>query len=102
MLDAIEQHRLEIETICRRHDVKLLQLFGSATRDTFDAARSDFDFFVEFNSYDSPSLADEGFGLQEDLEKALGRKIDLVVPSGVKNRKFLAHAARNAVTLYAA
>jgi uncharacterized protein len=102
VIALIEQHRAEIDAICRTRRVRTLQLFGSAAHGTFDDATSDLDFFVEFASYDAPTLADDWFGLQEDLERVLGRKVDLVVPSGVKNPLFLSHASRNVVTLYAA
>jgi uncharacterized protein len=101
-LPALDPHLPQIEAICRRHGVKLLQAFGSAVTDAFDPERSDVDLFVEFASYDSPRLADDWFELQEELESMLGRKVDLVVPSAVRNPKFLRHASRNAVTLYAA
>ncbi len=45
---AVERHRAAIEELCRRYGVTKLDVFGSATREDFDEARSDVDFLVEF------------------------------------------------------
>ena len=102
VLTLIEKHRKEIEVLCRKHAVKRLELFGSAATGQFDAHSSDLDFFVEFVSYDSPSIADQWFGLQEDLQKLLGVKVDLVSPRTASNPYFLQSANRDKITLYAA
>jgi predicted nucleotidyltransferase len=102
MLSLIEANRQQIADLCCRHGVKRLELFGSAARGDFDPAKSDLDFFVEFVSYDTPTIADQWFGLQEDLEKLLGRHVDLTSLRTAKNPYFLEIANRNKVTLYAA
>src|SRR4030081_1381086 len=102
MQNSLEQHGRQIDELCRRHGVKRLELFGSAARGDFDSATSDFDFFVEFLRYDIPSIADHWFGLQEDLERLLGAKVDLVSPRTASNPYFLEAANRHRVTLYAA
>ena len=43
MIDVIEQHRTELDNLCRRYRIRTLELFGSAADGTFDAARSDLD-----------------------------------------------------------
>ncbi|MEA2711902.1 MAG: uncharacterized protein QOF78_4503 [Phycisphaerales bacterium] len=100
MLPLIEQHRAEIEVICRRRGVKRLELFGSAARGKLDP--SDLDFFVEFVDYTAPSIADQWFGLGEDLEALLGKKVDLTSSRSATNRYFLESANRDRITLYAA
>ena len=102
MLELIEKHRPQIAELCRKHDVKRLELFGSAATDAFNPASSDLDFFVEFLSYDGPKIADQWFGLQEDLEKLFDRKVDLTSLRAAKNPFFLQVANRHKVTLYAA
>ncbi len=102
MLDLIEQHRAAIAELCRKHEVKRLELFGSAARGDFNPASSDLDFFVEFLSYESPTIADQWFGLQEDLEQTLGHKVDLTSIRMAKNPYFLEVANRHRVALYAA
>ncbi len=102
MSPLIEQHRSQIEALCRKHGVKRLELFGSAARGDFDPARSDVDFFYEFADYTRPDIADHWFALQEDLESLLGAKVDLVSAKDAKNPYFLEVANRHRVTLYAA
>jgi predicted nucleotidyltransferase len=102
MLDLIEKHQPEIAALCRKYEVKRLELFGSAATGKFDPAHSDLDFFVEFLSYQSPTIADQWFGLQEDLETLFHLKVDLTSLRTVTNPYFLQVANRNKVTLYAA
>lgn len=102
MTSKVEQNQQAIATLCRKYAVKQLDLFGSAARNDFQAAESDFDFFYEFDTSDSTSLADRFFGLQEELELLLGAKVDLVSAKDAVNPYFLEMANRNRVTLYAA
>jgi predicted nucleotidyltransferase len=48
MPSIIDQHRTELQVLCRRFQVKTLELFGSASAGTFDPLRSDLDFLVDF------------------------------------------------------
>ncbi len=56
MLDFDPMHRLietnrdAIETLCRLHGVRSLEVFGSILRDDFDDGRSDVDVLVACNS----------------------------------------------------
>lgn len=101
MIPLIEQHRDEIAALCRRYGVRKLEVFGSAARGDFDPAGSDVDFFYEFDA-DPTALADRFFGLMEDMEKLLGRKVDLISSQDASNPYFLQVANRHRVTLYAA
>jgi predicted nucleotidyltransferase len=98
----LDNQQPQISALCHKYGVKKLELFGSAARGDYNRASSDFDFFVEFLSYDSPTIVDQWFGLQEDLEQLLGRKVDLVSRRAATNPYFLQMANRHAVTLYAA
>jgi hypothetical protein len=102
MSPLVEQHRAQIEELCRKYRVKRLELFGSAARGDFDPAHSDVDFFYEFDPTDDNGLVDRFFGLIEDLETLLGVKVDLVSARHAKNPYFLEVANRNRITLYAA
>ena len=86
MQPIIETRRAELTALCRRFHVRRLVVFGSATRDDFDPARSDVDFLVEFEPPDDLGAFHQYFGLKETLEALLGRPVDLVVASAVKNR----------------
>lgn len=102
MINVINQRRQQIENICRKHDVKRLEVFGSAVTGRFVAGSSDIDFFVEFNDYASRSIADQWFGLQEELQQLLGVPVELVSTRTATNPFFLKVANQHRITLYAA
>lgn len=101
MIPLLAQHRPQIAALCRKYGVRKLELFGSAARGDFDPADSDIDLFYEFDA-DPTHLADRFFGLMEDLEQLLGRKVDLVSSQDVRNPYFLQVANQHRETLYAA
>ena len=86
--------------LCRRFHVRRLQLFGSAARGDFNPAASDVDFLVEFNEASWEGSSDRYFGLLFGLEDLLGRKVDLVERSAVRNPHFLAVAERHTELIY--
>ncbi len=99
---AIAQHRSGISAICKRYHIHRLEVFGSAARgDDFNPASSDADFLVEFAPDAQPDLA-AFFGAKTDLEKLLGRGVDLVEPGAVRNPYVLASINRNRESVYAA
>ena len=102
MIDLIEQHRPQIEQLCRRYQVKRLELFGSAASGEFDPVTRAVDFFYELDHKESKDYADRFFDLKDDLEKLLGCKVDLVSAKDAKNPYFLEVANRHRLTLYAA
>jgi uncharacterized protein len=101
VIDLITQHREQIAALCRKYGVRKLELFGSAAREDFDAFQSDLDFFFEFDA-DPTALANRFFGLAEDLQQLLGRRVELVSSQDVHNPYFLQVANQHRVTLYAA
>lgn len=102
-MNQLVAHNLEqIGALCRAHGVNRLFLIGSATGDTFDPARSDVDFLVEFAPQERKGFEDVYFLLLEDLEKLLGRHVDLVERHCVRNPYVKASMERTKVVLYAA
>ncbi|HEY1452833.1 MAG TPA: nucleotidyltransferase domain-containing protein [Roseiarcus sp.] len=88
--------------MCRRFHVRRLDLFGSATGDDFDPARSDLDFLVEFDPSPPGGYADAFFGLKESLEQLFGRSVDLVAGAAIRNPFFRESVEGAKVPLYAA
>jgi|SRR5271157_6519101 len=88
MHSMIEEKRLELERVCRRHRVQRIELFGSAARPDFDPAHSDLDFLVTFQELAPDQYADTYFGLLEDLQALFQRPVDLVVDSAIQNPYF--------------
>ena len=77
-------------------------MFGSAARgDDFNPLHSDADFLVEFSPDAQPDL-NAFYGAKADLEKLLGRNVDLVEPAAVRNPYVLASINRNREAIYAA
>jgi predicted nucleotidyltransferase len=102
MNPLVVQNLEKIAELCRKHGVKRLELFGSATREDFDPARSDVDFMVEFYPGPRKGLDDGYFVLLEELEGLLGRHVDLVEVGCVRNPYVLASIERTKVQVYAA
>lgn len=102
MIDLIEQHRSELEGLCRKYRVKRLEVFGSAADGTFDPSCSDLDFLVEFLPVGAGQLFDFFFDLQDGLQTLFGRKVDLVSPRAIRNPYFQKAIDRSRQVLYAA
>jgi predicted nucleotidyltransferase len=67
----------------------------------FDPERGDLDVLVEFTA-DVEGLFDAYFGLREALEELVGRPVDLVMASAVKNPYVAQSIAETRRELYAA
>lgn len=91
-----------ISSLCRKHRVKALWLFGSAARPDYDPRRSDLDFLVEFHPHPRKGFDDVYFCLKDDLEAALGQPVDLVEWNAVTNPYFRKDVEQSRVMLYAA
>lgn len=89
--------------LCRRFDVERLEVFGSAARGTdFEPGRSDADFLVVFKAESTQEPLAQFLGLAKALEELLGRPVDLVEPSAVKNPYILAAINRSREVVYGA
>jgi predicted nucleotidyltransferase len=102
MIREIASHREELRELCQRFHVRRLDLFGSAARGNFDAEHSDVDFVVEFERNAPEHPFDTYFGLKEGLEALLGRKVDLVELSAVRNPYLKASIEQTRENVYAA
>jgi uncharacterized protein len=99
----IEKHREALTALCRRYGVVRLEVFGSALRGAdFDPAKSDEDFLVVFNKDSAIPALDQFLGFSEALERLLGRPVDLVEASAVKNPYLRATINRSRELIYAA
>lgn len=81
-----------IRTVARAHGAASIELFGSAARGD-DQPNSDIDLMVEMEA--GRSLLDL-IALEQDLQSALGRKVEAVSKSAMKPRVF-ARARREAI-----
>ena len=102
MHPAIHQYKDGISIICKRYRVTKLDVFGSAARENdFNPANSDADFLIEFSPEVQVGLS-EFMGIKTELERLLGRKVDLLEPEAIVNPYVLASIKRNRETVYAA
>lgn len=102
MVDMLQNKQDLISAICRKYRVARLFAFGSALRDDFRPGESDVDLLVEFEPMDGYDRAIAYFDMVEELEMALGTKVDLVMTGAVKNRYISAEIERTKQMLYAA
>ncbi len=95
MVKIVENNIPAIIDMCKKHKLKSLYLFGSATDHKYFNEKSDIDFLYEFDLENYPDW-DKGefdivtnfFLLQDTLEEMLGRKVDLI-PNKLRNPYFI-------------
>ena len=101
MTDPVETHREEVVGLCRRYGIARLEVFGSAATNTFDPARSDIDFLIEFD--DNPNdLFKRYFGFKEALDACFGQPVDLVMIGAMRNAYFIESVNSTRRLVYAA
>ena len=102
MIRLIQDNRAAIDALCSKHHVARLELFGSAADGTFHEKSSDLDFLVEFRAGHPDGPFHQFFDFQADLKTLLGRKVDLVERSAMKNPYFIKAVNKTKDLLYAA
>lgn len=83
---ALQARGLEIERLSEACGVIRLEMFGSATKETFDVGRSDLDFLVTFQT--GSASIENYLRLAEGLEALLNRRVDLVLDRSIRNPYF--------------
>ncbi len=71
------------EHLFKKYPIKTLAIFGSYARNEQNE-NSDLDIMVEFHD----TIGIEFIDLAEELEKAVGLKVDLVSRKGIKDKYF--------------
>ena len=100
-MKLIEMNLQRIFDLCRRHRVRSLSVFGSILTDRF-TDNSDVDLLVHFDTTDHEKwdYVANYFDFQASLEKLFGRKVDLVVAKGLKNKYFIQNLNRTKQLIY--
>jgi len=80
--EIIGDKREQVLAIAAKYGASNVRVFGSVARGVADA-NSDIDFLVELEQ--GRSLFDLG-GLLMDLQKFLGRSVDVITPEGLRPR----------------
>jgi predicted nucleotidyltransferase len=78
-LRTLQIRKAEILALAAKHGASNVRLFGSVVRGE-DQPDSDVDLLVDMQ--ENRSLFDL-IGLQQDIEKMLGRKVDVLTPDGI-------------------
>lgn len=86
-MKLIELNMDKIKTLCVKHKVNKLFVFGSVLKDTF-TNESDIDFVVDFEKLDLSDYADNYFDLKDQLESIFNRPVDLLEEKGIRNPYF--------------
>ena len=100
MIPFISEHTAELTEICQRHQVKRLDIFGSAAVGGFNADRSDIDFLVDYHLLPPAQHANAYFGLLADLKSLFGREIDLIEDKTIENPYFRESVDETRQTVY--
>lgn len=78
----------KIIALCKKYKVKALYVFGSILTPRFNY-KSDVDFSAVFNHDSDPLVAGENFmSFYMELERLMGRRIDLVDEEFIRNKYF--------------
>ncbi len=103
MLSLTEKQKSNLNSICDKHKVKNLFLFGSATNERFNSNTSDIDLIVEFaDDLELLNYADNYFSILKDLEKLFGKKVDLISYKALRNPVMIEEVEKSKISLYAA
>jgi len=94
-----ELSRPAIAEVFQAHGVTKAYLFGSALTPDF-RTDSDVDLLVTFGNVPLLDFADNFFGLKEELEAILGRRVDLVIEKDLRNPYLIASINRTKQLLY--
>jgi predicted nucleotidyltransferase len=98
LASGIEIPSQKIAELCCRYHVREMAIFGSAARGQMHPG-SDVDIMIEFEP--EANTGWEFFELEEELERILGRKVDLGTKGSLKPW-VRASALRDALIIYAA
>jgi nucleotidyltransferase len=86
-MKLIELHLDQIAALCRKYKVAKLWVFGSILTSRFND-KSDVDFSVVFHYDQIPDLFLTFFDFIDELRHLLGREVDLVDETAIKNDIF--------------
>ena len=88
-----------VKTLCQKHNVEKLYLFGSATNENF-TDKSDIDFLVSFEKKDLNKYFENYISFKEKLGKLFKRDIDLVEEQTLKNPILINSINQNKELIY--
>jgi predicted nucleotidyltransferase len=101
MATLIEKYLPHIRDLARHYGVSRLEVFGSICTSAFDPEASDIDFLVEYPpDYDYGPWLARVQDLEADLSALLGRDVDLVTTTALRNARFRKEVEKTRTVLY--
>lgn len=97
---VIQNNFDKILALCSRCQVERLYLFGSAVRGDFKEETSDIDVIVEIINDDPLEKGQLLLDFWNNLEKIVGRKVDLLTDQPIRNPYFKREVDRTKVLIY--
>ncbi|MCY4195786.1 MAG: nucleotidyltransferase domain-containing protein [Rhodobacteraceae bacterium] len=98
----IESRKKEIAELCRKYQIRQLEVFGSAAREhDFDPESSDFDFIVDYIPVDGGSTLRRVMGFRRELASVMGCKVDVMDKGARCDPYFMVLVNRDRKTIYA-
>lgn len=98
-MNILENHINSLNRLCQEHKVDRMYLFGSALKEGF-CEKSDIDFLVRFKPIELKEYFDNYINFKKDLEKLLGREIDLIEEQTLKNPVLIKSISRSKELVY--
>ena len=83
----VDPYRTQLYTLCQKHNVRSLYLFGSASTPSFNDT-SDIDLLVQFNPIDKSGYFSNYMNFKSELEALFHRQVDLVENQAIRNPVF--------------
>ena len=87
-MQVIQQYNKEINTLCAKHKVNKLYVFGSLLTDKFKE-QSDIDFLVDFKPIALLDYANNYSDFKFSLQDILSYPVDLIEEKALKNPYFI-------------
>ena len=102
MVKIVENNIPTIIELCKKHKIKSLYLFGSATDSKYFNEESDVDFLYEYDKGKIAELeyADNYFDFLFSLQNILKRNIDLMPNEKLKNPYLLKQINSEKIKIY--
>ena len=95
----IDDLRSRVSVICKRNNIKRLDLFGSRSRKE-ENQESDFDFVVVLPDSPPSEYARQFFCFLHDMEDELHERIDLLTEASIKRKSLKEKINRDRIRLY--
>jgi len=95
----IDKNRKTLKSLCQKHKVEKLYLFGSATNDDF-TENSDIDLLVRFNPIELSGYFENYTTFKQKLTQLFKREVDLVEEQALKNPILINAIHKNRELIY--